>query len=378
MTDEYPNTSPIELYKEKELEERGASWLELFYDLAFVAGIAQLTYFLANYVETMGQFAQFVFMTFVFYSVWRRVVINSNLFPNETLVSRFLVQGSLAFVLLASIFVVSAFEGGYVGFALGIAGVKILSCLSLEYGYRRDVRFKNFDKSLHYGFSIAAGMWLISAFLAFEYALLVWLLASVLEIAAPQIKTENEGIVRLNKNHMAERLGLFTMLVLGESLIVVALVNQLASISSSSKTIFLFGILFVLLTAIWWLYFEVNEHYLKGKRFPSLLWVIEAHGFITIGIMMIAAGAKALIDEVTGTSLLGELYIVTGLMLVVAAVTAIRYALGTSLTAMRINIAFVCSVPLILLVPISSLIFASVISILFVVFVVYHVKHINV
>ena len=111
---------------------------------------------------------------------------------------------------------------------------------------------------------------------------MMWVIALITEFLVPYIsgtwkKPERFTRRLVNKFHLPERLGLFTILVMGESLIVVAVVNNIADglISLPNALIATFG--FLIIAILWWLYFNHVERFAMGKRFNLYSYGLHAH-----------------------------------------------------------------------------------------------------
>jgi low temperature requirement protein LtrA len=98
--------------------------------------------------------------------------------------------------------------------------------------------------------------------------------------------------------HLIERVGLFTMIVLGESLVELILT---LSIGQSLTTWLLAGFGFAMICAFWWMYFQtstmVTEQSLHGGSLALVREVLgAAHYLIILGLIGIAAGLGGAIE----------------------------------------------------------------------------------
>jgi len=319
-------TTPIShhITAKTELEQRQASWSELFFDLGFVAIIAQLTYMIIDGPKDLVAVLTFILLSYITFWAWGRQTIIKNILPKEDTVTRMMIIAQTFCALIASIFVSTAIGSGAVGFALGIFGVKIILIGSIYYGYKLSPEHRPDDHSVNYAFFVSALLWFVSIFLPLFGAVMLWIIAQVIEAAAPYITTKNTDVIKLNKFHLPERLGLFVMLVIGESLIVIGLINKLALEKFDAITIISFLLVFSIMASLWWIYFNINDVYLKGKRFPAVGRVLEFHNLLVIGIMLLAVGTqqviKAPMAEVIG---LGS-FILWGGIAIFASIIGIR------------------------------------------------------
>jgi low temperature requirement protein LtrA len=67
-----------------------ASWLELFYDVAFVALVAQLTYLAYDHHHTVTDLYTIFLVGYTIFIAWWSTTANRNLQPTETGLDKFL------------------------------------------------------------------------------------------------------------------------------------------------------------------------------------------------------------------------------------------------------------------------------------------------
>ena len=93
------------------------------------------------------------------------------------------------------------------------------------------------------------------------------------ELAVPLV-AERAGTTPWNRHHIAERYGLLTLIVLGESVLSATLAIQ-SALDLGELTAPLGGLIaggLLILFAMWWLYFDVPAHrYLESNR-EGFLW----------------------------------------------------------------------------------------------------------
>jgi low temperature requirement protein LtrA len=200
---------------------RTVSFLELFYDLVYVAVITQAAHHIAEHVSTRG----FVEFTVVFGLVWVAWVNGSlylELHGREDGRTRAVVFIQMGVLTLLAVFAADAADGSGREFALVYA--TFLAVMTwLWYSVWRQ------DRHDHREFLTVAGLYvsgmvvavvviLVSAFLPTGPRLVVWAFFSVgwivgIGLAARSVAGINAGLSP--SESLVERLGLFTILVLG-------------------------------------------------------------------------------------------------------------------------------------------------------------------
>lgn len=360
---------PHHITEESELVERQASWSELFFDLGFVAIVAQLTYMIIGGPKDLLSVLAFVLLSYITFWAWCRPTIMKNILPDEDTVTRMIVIGQTFFALIASVFVSTAVGGGAAGFAAGIFGVKLLMVIAIYYGYKKSPEHRPEDHSVNYAFMVSALFWFLSIFTPLYLTLILWILAQALESAAPYVATKNTNIIKLNKFHLPERLGLFVMLVIGESLIVIGLINKLALEVFDALTLIGFLLVFSIMASLWWIYFNLNDVYLRGKKFPATGRVLELHNLLVIGIMLLAVGTQQVIKSPMSEVVGYESFILWGGLAIIASIAGIRVIfhkdifhagrlLSISLLLMALSLVF--TMPIIWYLVIVTVIFGIV------------------
>lgn len=275
--------------------ERRASWLELFFDLAYVAAIAQLTYFLIAADGTWLEYLEFGILFIMIYLSWLFTATYKNLTggEREDRIERVATIAQMFFVLLMSVFVQTAFEVGAVGFIIGYVGTRVVvsTLLARYYKMRPEVAPRN--PFLLWGFRLSHLLWFLTIFIPQPFQMLWWVILIAFELALPHAKAKKvQNEVRIiNRFHLPERLGLLTILVMGESVIVVAVVNNIAAEVFTLTSGLIASASFAIIAGLWWMYFDHVDAFAIGKRF-RLFPYIYVHIPILLGIMLIAVGTK--------------------------------------------------------------------------------------
>ena len=102
-------------------EERSVTFLELFYDLAYVVIIIQLTHVLAGHLD-LATFLDYIGLYALVWFAWINGSWYHELHGNNDIRSRVFTFIQMFFLLGMAIFIPSATGGGYQGFAIAYAG----------------------------------------------------------------------------------------------------------------------------------------------------------------------------------------------------------------------------------------------------------------
>jgi low temperature requirement protein LtrA len=129
-----------------------------------------------------------------------------------------------------------------------------------------------------------------------------WLLPAFLVLAAADLLVpawaERNGATNWHPHHIAERYGLFTIIVLGESVLSATVAIQ-SSLDAGHKADGLIALAVagaIIMYAIWWLYFEQPAHELLSSLPRAFLWGY-GHYFVFAAVAAVGAGLAVSVDH---------------------------------------------------------------------------------
>jgi low temperature requirement protein LtrA len=190
--------------------------------------------------------------------------------------------------------VTGAFGPTSAAFALSYGAVRVILVLFYLRAWRTVPDARPLIGRYAVGFSIAASFWLASAFVPEPWRYALWIVGLALEFYVPLSATSRrlQHLLPPDVSHFAERYGLFTIIVLGESFIKV--VGGLADHGMTLDALVLSGLGLVVAASIWWLYFDdIHGAVLRSTTRARYLW-IYGHLPLTVGITGIGVGLKKL------------------------------------------------------------------------------------
>jgi low temperature requirement protein LtrA len=244
-------------------DDRTASRLELFFDLAFVLVVAELAIGLREDVTPHAVLTFAGLFTTVWWA-WVSSTLYANRFDHDDVVYRLFKLGSMAAVVgLAA----SANEATGERFGVFV-GCQVLLRVLLLLQYLRAHRHVEAARRLarRYMAGAAAGalLWTVSLFVPRPVGFALWAAAVLVEALVALAETRSSSRVPLHAEHLPERFALFVILVLGEP--VAAVAHGLSDAAWSSAAVPVALLSFVLAAALWWSYFD-----LAGARAKRLL-----------------------------------------------------------------------------------------------------------
>jgi low temperature requirement protein LtrA len=234
---------------------RRVSWLELFFDLIFVAAVAQVSAPLREDYAVSG-IVRFATLFILIWWAWTGHSVFSTRFDTDDSVQR-----ALTFVQMFAVAVMAANaqhplgSRDSAGFAAAYAIVRLV--LVVQYVRARSVhQARALATRYLVGHGIAATLWLASAFTMAPARFAIWAAAMAIDLGTPWLALSHSVRVPPDAAHLPERFGLFTLILLGET--VVAIMEGMESqehwsVVAASAALVSMAAAFV----VWWWYFDV-------------------------------------------------------------------------------------------------------------------------
>jgi low temperature requirement protein LtrA len=276
------------------LDDRVVSFLELFYDLVFVVLIAQISHTLAGDVSWIG-IRNFAIVFALIWIAWVNGTFYHELHGRDDGRNRSYIFVQMTMLVLLAVYAAHAADDTSDGRGFAIVYALLLSFIAWQWlGLRKHDTAEMAALTLRYviGMSVPIGLVAISAIIDNpDTRLILWTAAIAVTIAGlvAQIFRSDEALedaFRVTES-MAERFGLFTIIVLGE--VVVGVVDGLSESSRSGRTIATGIVALVIGFGFWWNYFDF-----VGRRAPRRgaltrgLWNL---GHLPMWLSVAAAGA---------------------------------------------------------------------------------------
>ena len=289
--------------KKNKNEERHATWLELFYDLVFVVTISQLSHYLLHDVS-LSNFFGFLFLFIPVWWSWIGTTFFATRFYSDDLGHRLLLLLQMGGAGAMAVNISSAFNNNFSGFALSYAFMRLI--LVIEY-VRVSRTIKSSEsanplvKRYIIGFSIAAIIWLISAFVPItEIRFGLWIIGLIIDFATPISTSKLTSKFAPHISHLPERMGLFTLIVLGES--IVGIVNGMTEQIWDVYSVIEASLGLCISFSLWWLYFDstgklpIQILREKGRISLYLIW-LYSHFPLVVAITAVGVGIRRLISS---------------------------------------------------------------------------------
>ena len=276
-------------------EDRTASRLELFFDLAYVLVVMQLA---AAFVDDLT-WQGLLELTGLFVAIWLSWVgftLYANRFDTDDVVFRL---AKLAATLAVAGCAASATDavGKYaVPFAVCFLLGRVILLLLYVRAWRHVPDARPTIRAYLACIGAASVLWGVSLAVPGDLRYLVWALAVLVDGVGPVVATFRDDKLPLHVEHLPERFGLLVILVLGEAVGGVVRGVHDASWSSGSVLVGIAG--FVVAGAMWWVYFDVGgarsadelEHASEESEHEDEDEVDERHDLFVYGHLPITFG----------------------------------------------------------------------------------------
>ena len=306
---------------------RRAGWLELFYDLIFVATLIQLGNGLANNVSVAG-YSAFVALFIPIWLLWTSVTFFTNRFVVDDFTHRTLIFAQLFAIGSMAVHVGDVVHGDTKAFALSFGIARLIVTLFYARVWHGVPEARDFGRHWTMLLGFESLLWVVSAFLPHPFDYMLWVGGVAVALSAPLSRHSREIAVAYPADavHLSERYGLFTLIVTGE-----AFLKVLAHVSAhhSTANTLVYGALALLVSVcVWWIYFD-DVAGSRIRRTPGSVFVwIYSHLPLAVGITALGVALKKVVDfplsGALGESSLTSLWLLSGtLALVFMSVAAI-------------------------------------------------------
>ena len=305
-------TNAKTLLRDRRADEHArVTYAELFFDLVFVFAVTQLSHAVLRHPDGPGLLHAAVLLLAVWWSWIYTAWVTNWLDPERAPVRLMLfVMMAAALVLAASI--PDAFGGRGLAFAAAHVFIQVgRSAFFLWTAWKDRAHRLNFGRITAW-LAFAGVFWLAGAFVQGEARLLVWGLALAIEYVSPAVGFWTPGLGRTKTSewnveggHMAERCALFTIIALGESIIVTG--STVMGMPWEGQVMAAFGGAFLCSLAMWWIYFsstaEAASKAIAESKDPGAIARVAytyAHLPIIAGIIVTAVGDEWVIHHPVG------------------------------------------------------------------------------
>jgi len=289
---------------------RVATPLELLFDLCFVVAVAYAGHALHHAITENHVGTGILYFLTVFFGIWwawMNFSWHASAYDNDDGVYRLAVMVQITGCLVIAAGIPRAFElhqfdvifFGYLVMRAGLVFLWLRAARAHPECRRACHRFA-------IGVTVAMCGWSVMLF-AHEWPLWAWWPMAVVEMLVP-VWAERAAPTPWHAHHIAERYGLFTIIVLGES--VLAATNAVrVGVEEGGFSAPLVGLIaggLFILFSLWWIYFAKPAHRFLSSNRIAFVWGY-GHYFIFGSAAAVGAGLAVNVDRVLGRAAIGDL-----------------------------------------------------------------------
>jgi low temperature requirement protein LtrA len=276
--------------------------LELFFDLCFVVAVAQAATVLHHAIaeDHVGHgVGRYLMVFFAIWWAWMNFTWFASAYDTDDDVYRITTLVQIAGALVLAAGVGPAFDDG--NYAVITAGYVIMRLAMVAQWLRaacNDEQRRATALRYAAGITIVEIFWLVRLALPDSWSTPSFLILVVGELLVPIVAERAEGgPTTYHPHHIAERYGLFTIIMLGES-VLAATTAVSAGLDGGERfpaLLSLAGAGLIIVFALWWLYFDRSAHGLLTTLRTSILWGY-GHYFIFAAAAAVGAGLAVSVD----------------------------------------------------------------------------------
>jgi low temperature requirement protein LtrA len=292
---------PVIRMQRRDVDEahRASTPLELLFDLTFVAAVASVVTELAHGIETghvLAALPNFLMVFFAIWWAWLNFTWFASAYDTDDVPYRLLTMLQMGGVLVLAAGVPAAFrEGDFLLVTLGYFIMRVALIAQWIRAALQDADGRTTALRYAAGIGFVQALWVARLFIAprlsIPVGIAVFAVLAVAEMGVP-LWAERRGTTTWHPHHIAERYGLFTIIILGES-VLAATVGVQAIVTAgdaSGEFVLLAASGLALLFGLWWVYYlEPAGDGLQRNRRGSFLWGY-GHYFAFAALAALGAG----------------------------------------------------------------------------------------
>jgi len=247
------------LRRDEDLDlERKVSWLELFFDLVFVVVLSRLAHDLAQQPD-LGHVLDFGLLFAAVFWSWNAFTFYTERFESDGLEHRFFVFAAMAAVAAMAVFTEGGLDVHRHGFVWAYLAVRAVNMAQWVRAGLHVPAFRPVALRFLGGFFLSAGCVVSAAQLDGTSRRWVFAAAVLTDVLTPVLTLKHQtGLPRLSTSKFPERFGLFTILVLGET--VAGVITGVSGINEAGqlgiRQLLDGGLGLLIGIGLWWTYFD--------------------------------------------------------------------------------------------------------------------------
>jgi len=284
----------------KDEAHRVSTPLELFFDLVFVVAVALAAAGLHHGIlehHIRHAIVSYIMLFFAIWWAWMNFSWFASAYDVDDVPYRLLIMVQLTGTLLLASGIHSAFEHDNWGILTVGYVIMRLSLVALwTRAWLADVDRRKTIARYMMGLFVLQVAWILLLWIPSALKLPCFSTLVIGELLVP-IWAESAGITPFHPHHIVERFGLFTIIVLGESILSASTAMQAALATEQlNMSVLKLGLGSILIVfSMWWTYFYQSEHDIMKSVKTAFLWSY-GHFLIFASAAAVGAGLAVSVD----------------------------------------------------------------------------------
>jgi low temperature requirement protein LtrA len=288
---------------------RVASSLELFFDLVFVIAVSTASSQLHHALSAGHAGPGITAYLMVFFAIWW-AWMNFTWFATSFGIDDWLYR-VITIVQMAGVLVLAAgigpvfdeHEPDFTVVVIAYVVMRLAMIVQWLRAARRNPALRRTAGIYAAGIGIVQVLWIGFLFVPDALRTAAFLVLMVVEISIPVLAERRESSTPRHPHHITERYSLFTLIVLGESLLAsaTAIIGAREELDAIGPLIWVAAVALISTAAMWWIYFWPPHHTAITTLRRSFTYGY-AHYFVFAAAGAFSAGIEVWIDELTGGS----------------------------------------------------------------------------
>jgi low temperature requirement protein LtrA len=282
-------------------DERRASWLELFFDLAFAGAVGQLAGAFQRH-PGLTALAGFLILFTPIWWLWVQLTFYADRHETKDAAHRISVLAAILLCIALAASAPRALDGQSAGFVIAFACLRGLQLLL----YARARRHLPATRALYswylIWFSVGGALWLASLAVGGHARYAFWGVALIADAVGSLAMLTPRRRLPLNSTHLADRFQIFVLIVLGESM--ARLISAAAARPWSLPLAVVLTAALITLAALWWSWLTAADR--SALDSPAAIARFTALNLpLVAGIAAASAGLHIAILAADGASTIG-------------------------------------------------------------------------
>ncbi|WP_129840627.1 low temperature requirement protein A [Streptomyces sp. RFCAC02] len=284
-------------------ENRTSTPLELFFDLCFVVAVAQVStelhHFLADDHLTTA-LTGFLTCFFAIWWAWMGFTWFASAYDTDDVPYRLAALVTITGALILAAGVRRAYgDGDFAGIVVGYTVMRLAAISLWLRAAHGDAAGRSTALRFAGGLVVVQALWAVWLIVPADAQLPVFPLLAALDLSVPLL-SERRSHTPWHAEHIAERYGLFTMIVLGESILsaTTAVRRAIDAEEATGDLYVLAGGGLLTVFSMWWLYFAKPAARILTSTRTGFIWGY-GHYLIFGAAAAVGAGLAVNVDHVT-------------------------------------------------------------------------------